>query len=542
MRSAASVLALCAVLGLLTSCALQVAPQGGEKDTKPPVLQQAVPAGGSVRFAASEVVFEFDEYLQLKDVAGKLVVSPPLTHAPVVKVRKNRMVMTIEDTLLPATTYTFNFGDAVTDLNEGNAIPDFSYVVSTGEVLDTLQLSGSVRRAEDLKPEKGMLVMLYPALSSDSSPYLDRPLYFGRTDDNGAFRILNIVSGEYRIFGLAEKNANYTFDDPSERIAFSAEKIKVPASGLSLTSFLKEPRPSLVKPSADGPGKIRFVFAGSDSAVVIRLITDSVQLGLHSRTSSLTKDTVHFWYRNLMADTALFEVSFPGRTDTVPVRLSVYESSVSKKRGAFLLSSGLPFVASGLQPFNQPLVLRANHPLVTIDSSKMTLTSEESPVATTHTHFDAPFEASIAVKWEEEKSYRFRALPGALTDIYGLTNDTLDIGFRTTAVSDYGTLRISVTGMLSQNPGLLAVVDEGERIVRQASFLRDTVCFFDFLTPGTYRLKFIEDKNASRGWDTGDDLLHRQPEAVHYYSDPVPVRANWDVEIKWSLSVAEKGK
>jgi hypothetical protein len=530
------------MLSLLASCALQVAPQGGEKDTSPPVLQKADPPAGSVRFASNEVVFEFDEYLQLKDVAGKLVVSPPLVHAPVVKVRKNRMVMTIEDTLLPSTTYTFNFGDAVTDLNEGNVIPDFSYVVSTGDAIDTLQLSGSVRRAEDLNPEKGMLVMLYPALSSDSSPYLDRPLYFGRTDDNGSFHILNIVSGEYRIFGLAEKNANYTYDDPSERIAFSNERIKVPASGPSLTSFLKEPRPSLVKAAAEGPGKIRFVFAGSDSARVIRLITDSVKLDLYSRTSSLNNDTVNFWYRNLKADTALFEVRFPGHTDTVAVRLSVYESSVSKKRGAFLLSAGFPAVASGLQPFNQPLLIRANHPLVSVDSSRIKLMSEEAVVAPSSVLFNAPFEVTVTAKWEEEKNYRFMALPGALTDIFGLSNDTVDIRFRTATVSDYGTLRASVSGLPTETQGVLTLVDEGGRIVREASFRRDTVCYFEFLSPGTYRLKFIEDKNANRRWDTGDDLLHRQPEPVRYYPDPVPVRANWDVEIKWSLSGVASGR
>ena len=109
------------------------------------------------------------------------------------------------------TTYTFNFGNAIADNNEGNALENFQYVFSTGPVLDSLSIEGSVENSFDLKTDKNIFVMLYRN-TIDSVPFKKRPLYFAKTDEKGSFSIRNISPGRYKLFALKETNNNYLYD------------------------------------------------------------------------------------------------------------------------------------------------------------------------------------------------------------------------------------------------------------------------------------------------------------------------------------------
>lgn len=516
-----------------TSCALQVAPQGGDRDTRPPVLLRTIPPSGTTGFCAKEIVFEFDEYLQLKDVASKLVVSPPLHQAPTVKLRKNRLVMELTDTLHTATTYTFNFGDAISDLNEGNTYPELTYVIATGQVLDTLRISGMVSKAEDLKPEKGMLVMLYPAGSPDSIPYTDRPLYFSKTDGRGYFSIRNIAPGRYRVFALSDANSNYRYDDPSERIAFLENEITPPDSLLQLSSFKKPGPLALSRAAADGPGKVVLILNKPDAMASIRIISDSIRTGIRNRIASASGDTVVYWYTDLTADSAAFEIRLNDRIDTVQVRLSRLDTASVRKRASFHLTVDVPAAASGTQPVHLPLQFQTNHPIEAFDTTRIVLLKNGTPVRLSAPSLQSPTSLQFPVRWDEDQSYDILLYPGAFSDIFQQRNDTVRYRFTTNAADDYGSLRVSMTGAVASEAHVLLLVSDDDRPVRSAAFIGDTVCVFEHIVPGNYRLKRIADRNKNGQWDPGDDFLRIQPEAVTYYTDPVPVRANWDVEVKW---------
>src|SRR5688572_15927279 len=168
---------------LASSCAIQVAPTGGEKDTIPPVVRKMDPENFSTNFQGQDIAMEFDEYIVLKDLPSQLVVSPPLRHAVETKVKKKTLEFHLQDTLLPNTTYTMNFGSAITDLHEENAIDDFQYVFSTGDIIDSLKISGTVENAFDKKTEKGIYVMLYRS-TADSAPVKSLPDYFAKTAED----------------------------------------------------------------------------------------------------------------------------------------------------------------------------------------------------------------------------------------------------------------------------------------------------------------------------------------------------------------------
>lgn len=57
-----------------------------------------------------------------------------------------------EDTLKANTTYNFNFGNSIADNNEGNVLPYYNFVFSTGSIIDSLYISGNVD--DVLRPRK----------------------------------------------------------------------------------------------------------------------------------------------------------------------------------------------------------------------------------------------------------------------------------------------------------------------------------------------------------------------------------------------------
>ena len=167
-----------------------------------------------------KIQITFDEYIVLDNVNQELIVSPPMVELPEVKLRKKTLIIEFEEELKENTTYTFNFGNAIKDLHEGNKLQNFEYVFSTGDILDSLSVKGTLRYAETLKkPEESFSIMLYSDLR-DSVPLTEIPMYVGRSDDSGVFSVNNLRPDEYKVFALKDGNNNFLFDLPSEEIAF----------------------------------------------------------------------------------------------------------------------------------------------------------------------------------------------------------------------------------------------------------------------------------------------------------------------------------
>jgi hypothetical protein len=155
----------------------------------------------------------------LSNLRQQLLVSPPLENDPDIRVRGKSIIIDIEEELRPNTTYNLFLGDAVRDITEGNAIPNFQYVFSTGEYVDSLSLGGRVIDAFTLEPAEGISIMLYDSIY-DSIPYKERPVYFAKTGKEGDFVISNMKDGTFLIFGLEDNNSNFLFDLPTEKVAF----------------------------------------------------------------------------------------------------------------------------------------------------------------------------------------------------------------------------------------------------------------------------------------------------------------------------------
>lgn len=222
----------------LTQCANIVPPGGGPKDTLPPRLLGVNPPDSSLHFSSKKISFTFDEFIELDNVIEKLIVSPTLKRTPTITAKLRTVTIAIKDTLKPNTTYTFNFNDAIRDLNERNPIEDFQYVVSTGDYLDSLQITGTTYQAETGQIDSTIGVFLYASME-DSIVSKEKPLYYARSKGDGSFRFKNLAPGRYKIFALKEEDRDLQYTQHSESIAFVDSAIVLGAniSGINLALF-----------------------------------------------------------------------------------------------------------------------------------------------------------------------------------------------------------------------------------------------------------------------------------------------------------------
>ncbi len=213
--------AMCAIVG----CARMGQPDGGWYDDDPPRIIGSTPADGAIGVTTRKVTIQFDEYIKLADATQKVIVSPPQLEMPEIKDAGKKIVVELKDSLKPNMTYTIDFSDAISDNNEGNPLGNYTFTFSTGEQIDTFEVSGHVLDASNLEPVKGILVGLYDDLSD--SAFKTKPLLrVSRTDGRGRFVIKGVAPGEYRVYALQDVDGNYIFNQKSEMIAYSHQTYK----------------------------------------------------------------------------------------------------------------------------------------------------------------------------------------------------------------------------------------------------------------------------------------------------------------------------
>ncbi|MGZ5263498.1 MAG: Ig-like domain-containing protein, partial [Kaistella sp.] len=190
---------------LLLSCARVGSPVGGAKDTiAPRVVNTNIDTSRvNVPRDIKELRIDFDEYITLKDINKQLIISPPLQRMTKILpsgMANKYLLIQWEDTLQANTTYNFNFGNAIVDNNEGNALQYYNFAFSTGEKIDDLYISGELTSLigdQDTKSsESNMVVGLYQ--EKDSMDYRQKPYYITKADPDGYFELNYLSPGNYR--------------------------------------------------------------------------------------------------------------------------------------------------------------------------------------------------------------------------------------------------------------------------------------------------------------------------------------------------------
>lgn len=213
----------------IVSCARMGSPDGGWFDEEPPRVIGTSPTDRGTNVNSQKVRIFFNEFIKIDNPSEKVIVSPPQMEPPEIKATGRAIFVELKDSLKPNTTYTIDFSDAITDNNEGNPLGSYTYSFSTGEEIDTMEVSGYVLEAEDLEPVKGIAVGVYRSDAPDSVFRTEPLLRITRTDSRGHFVIKGIAPGSYRAFALQDLDGNYAFSQKNEKIAFNHD-IFVPSS------------------------------------------------------------------------------------------------------------------------------------------------------------------------------------------------------------------------------------------------------------------------------------------------------------------------
>lgn len=512
-------------------CAKKGAPSGGKRDSIPPVIVKSNPENYAINFTNNEIRIYFNEYIKLKDVQKELIVSPPLKNTPIITPLSASKILKIKitDTLKANTTYSFNFGKSIQDNNEGNPFEYFKYVFSTGTYIDSLKLSGTVSDAQLLKPENPTTVLLHEVNETfnDSLVFSEKPTYITITDSINGFEFTNLKAGKYLLLALKETNNDYTFQPENDKIAYVESIITLPTDSSYVLSLFKEtPKYKIARANHQTKNHITFGFEGNGEELDIKLLSNNPEDYEYKIYADLKKDTLHYWFKpEIQADSLLFTAKNYGKVDTLNVRMrDLYKDTLR-----------FSAINSGILIRKDTLKLRANTPLVSFTSEKLHVMDKDSitieATITLGTNYNI---AKVIFPKTEEQLYKIQLLPGALTDFFENTNDTLNYVVQTKAIADYGTLSLTLNN-LKQFPVIVQLVDSQFKVISEEYITENNPILFDFISPGNYYTRIIYDENKNKKWDTGNFLERLAPEKIVYYPSKIEVRANWSLNETFTL-------
>lgn len=281
-------------------CAQIGAPTGGAKDTLAPLLVRSNPEIKSLNISGNKITLTFDEYVEVVDAQNNVLVSPLPKNNPSVNYNLKTVTIRLRDTLLPNTTYSINFGNAIKDVNEGNIFQNFTYVFSTGNTIDSASLYGKLLLAETGLVDSSITVALYRN-ADDSTVQKRRPDYMARIKSDGIFRFTNLPEGTFNIYALKDGDGNKFYSSKAEMFAFHDSLIKVSGNDtsqqLTLYAYSEEKTKDtritpVLKPKAEKQLKLGYGISGGTQDLLSPLeITANNPLKVFDTTRIFLTDT-----------------------------------------------------------------------------------------------------------------------------------------------------------------------------------------------------------------------------------------------------------
>lgn len=535
------------------SCAKIGSPTGGPKDSRPPQIKGTEPLNGSVNFNQKSFEIEFDEYVQLNNIQQNLIISPPFSEKPQVKIKGKGIRVVLPEAPRENTTYSFMFLNAISDITERNEISSLVYAFSTGDQIDSLRVEGRVEDAFTTKPVEGIYVMLHAA-DNDTAFQTSIPEYLTVTDKNGEFKFQYVAEGRYRIYALEDANYSYSFDQPNEKIAFldsliipKAERIFSDSlhetvyfpGNLHLKLFEEKQNQQYIKEeSRSHPARIDIVFQHPEDSTITwsspELPQDAVITKFSKENDSLSllihdKNYVELDTINMYINYFTHVDSLGWTQDTL---LFPYPESDNK---SLKLQSN---IANGKLHYFQNLQFEFPAIIESLDLEKMDFYYQKND--STEIKQDFKIDSlehntvlQISTKLLEGEAYRILFDSAAITDISGQSNDSLNVEFLYRKMNSYSSLKMNIDSL---DTNFFCELLLGEDVVKTAKPNADNIVKFNFLEPGSYRVRLIIDENNNDKWDTGKLDIEKQPEHIIYYPEQIELRANWEQEIDWILT------
>lgn len=539
-------------------------PEGGPKDTLPPVIVKCNPVENSTNRPTlpkhSSITIEFNEYVTVKDANKNIFLSPPHKKPPTYKIKGKAVVISFPDTLNENQTYSLSLGEAIKDNNEGNQFPPFSISFSTGDHIDSMFVSGTIMESSTMLPMKGMKVLFHTD-RSDSAIYKTLPKAAAITDAWGYFVVRNLPTDtSYRIFAIEDLNNNNLYDPETERVAFAdslfvAEDVMRNDSPELAVLDMKDTANCLARPSRislsmfkemntkqflrnngrDGRRHLYITFAAPypqiDSIRIDGIPTDKLIF-----ENNFYNDSISIWINDQggIFDTLQMRVAYMKTDDTLQTLVPVIDTlrmirpkgkMVENRMGEMVevpdTVAGYKVDASGdkvdydgiLFEFESPMVIT---PFDSIRLTQKNTREQVSPVQFTVSQDSTDIKKYVLRMNEKMKvgfEYTLKVPDSLFMDIDGIYCDSLEKKFSLPTDESLSSLTVEANNVNERY--MIELVDEKRtKIFRSYSIDSAAVLTFPYLKAGKYSIRITEDKNRNGQIDPGSILEHRQPEKV----------------------------
>jgi uncharacterized protein (DUF2141 family) len=526
---AVRILWIAVLLALISSCATIQPPEGGEKDIWSPIADTAgtVPGFNALNVTSNQIVIPFNEYVRLNSPEKEILISPAPVMPPEFSVKGKKVYINLKDTLLPATTYTINFGKSVQDITESNATPHLQLVFSTGSFLDSALWKGVLLDAFSGAPAADIGVHLYRD-TARQMPLSKRPDYYIRSDSRGVFEFRNIKPGPYRIVALDDQNGNRFQDLDNERFAFADSIVFIGGAET-------QGAPLRLYPIQGGTAFPALSWKPGRLA----LIGDTT--GISFSTSWPASATVMF--QAIPGNDSLFCYFAPQQLDTMQFTMTrtVNDSTVARSRTFRYpqrfrenLPKPRPYLTTGpMLEQGDTLTVLSRFPILQVDTALISLEGDSTRIQMEGVRI-AYGQLKLHFKRSPGTRYRLMLKQGAVTDLNGMTNDSLVLPFQVRSPEYYGQLRFEIKGAESKSY-IAELVNKSGKTVKRAAFTGNMVFDEPYLVPDTYAVRVTVDGDANGKWTSGDYVRRTQPETVLVYPELIAIRSNWQQDLVWEI-------
>ena len=523
--------AFLAITLTLVSCA-QIRPlSGGEKDIVPPKELESTPLNGATNFIENKIEVKFDEFIKLTNLTSQLIVSPLMETPPEVMVKGKKLVIQLKSELAANTTYSINFGNAISDITENNVFPNYKYVFSTGSFIDSLSYSGTVVNAFDLSTKESISVLLYDTFE-DSIPLKETPRYIALTDKAGNYSLTNIAHGEYKAFAINDINNNYLFDLPNEKIAFKKEIITIDSTSTNNNFYLFKEHNELqfIKKAENKVfGKIDVCLNLPAPNLSATPLGYNFKKQWYIEEKNSNGDSLTLWlmvkdvFKNLAIEIKDGDIII----DTANVKILQSDQFTDT---TLIVSTN----ATNRFDLNKNILITLARPFAHFEKESILLYEDSVLITTPKINVVGVNKLELTYAFKEDSKYELFIPPATFKDIFGLKNDSVYSKFKTKKESAYGTIKLTTTPNFSEK--YIIQLFKNNKLIKETVLQNQATTNYSYLKPGPYKLKLIIDTDNNKQWSTGNYLKGLQPEKVIFYEKAIKIKANWDNDINWTIN------
>ncbi len=197
---------------LYWACATPKSPTGGPPDELGPTVISTKPETGTVNFEGRTFEFTFSEWVNRSSVEKELIVEPDLGLEYETKWKRKTFIVEFTEELPEETTIILTLGAKLTDISSNRMGEPVRLAVSTGDEIDSGEITGQIRDAETGEVKVGQRVLLYRFPAT----FQDKATYVAETDTGGTFRFQYLREGRYQMLAVEDRNLNKAWEPQRE--------------------------------------------------------------------------------------------------------------------------------------------------------------------------------------------------------------------------------------------------------------------------------------------------------------------------------------